>query len=117
MFTRQFSNGSVTLEGVAVARQSKVSDELTDDPGNSLNNNDSTPGYGLVNLYGEYTPQTFSNLSIQAGIENLFDKNYTDHLNGFNRVASNGVDLGERLPGPGLNAFLTLKLSFDPHTF
>ena len=110
--TRHFGNGSATIEGVLVARQSKISDELTDDPGNPNNNNDSTPGYGLINLYGQYTPASMSNLSIQAGVENLLDKEYADHLNGFNRVAGNGEDLGERLPGPGINAFVTVGVSF-----
>ena len=110
--TRQFGNGSATLEGVLVARQTKISDELTDDPNNPNNNNDSTPGYGLINLYGQYTPASMSNMSFQAGVENLLDKNYTDHLNGFNRVAGNGVDIGERLPGPGINAFVTVGVSF-----
>jgi len=54
-----------------------------------------------------------SNLTIKAGVENLLDKEYTDHLNGFNRVAGNGVDVGERLPGPGINAFITLGISFQ----
>ena len=111
--TRQFGNGSATLEGVLVARQTKISDELTDDPANPNNNNDSTPGYGLINLYGQYSPASMSNVSISAGVENLLDKDYTDHLNGFNRVAGNGVDIGERLPGPGINAFITLGISFQ----
>ena len=111
--TRDFGNGSATIEGVLVARQTKISDELTDDPNNPNNNNDSTPGYGLINLYGQYKPASMSNPTIQAGVENLLDKEYTDHLNGFNRVAGNGVDVGERLPGPGINAFITLGISFQ----
>ena len=111
--TRQFSNGSATIEGVAVARQSKVSDELTDDPTNPNNNNDATSGYGLINLYGQYTPASLSNVSIKAGVENVLDKDYTDHLNGFNRVPGNGVDRGDRLPGPGINAFITVGFKFQ----
>jgi iron complex outermembrane receptor protein len=110
--TRNFGNGSATIEGVVVARQTKISDELTDDTSNPNNNNDSTPGYGLINFYGQYTPTSMSNVSIQAGVENLLDKEYTDHLNGFNRVEGNGVDVGERLPGPGINAFVTVEISF-----
>ena len=53
-----------------------------------------------------------SNLTLQAGVENLLDKDYTDHLNGFNRVEGNGVDRGERLPGSGINAFVTVGISF-----
>ena len=110
--TRKFGNGSATIEGILVSRQTKISDELTDDPANPNNNNDATPGYGLINLYGQYTPSSLSNVSVRAGVENLLDKEYTDHLNGFNRVAGNGVDVGERLPGPGFNAFITLGVSF-----
>jgi iron complex outermembrane receptor protein len=110
--TRNFGNGSATIESVVIARQTKLSDELTNDPANPNNNNDSTPGYGLINLYGQYTPASLSNLSIQAGVENLLDKEYTDHLNGFNRVSGNGVDVGERLPGPGINAFVTVGILF-----
>ncbi len=110
--TRNFGNGSATIEGIVIAKQTKISDELTNDPANPNNNNDSTPGYGLINLYAQYTPSGMSNLSIQTGVENLLDKNYTDHLNGFNRVEGNGVDVGERLPGPGINAFVTLGISF-----
>ncbi len=111
--TRHFGNGSATIEGVLVASQTKISDELTDDPNNPNNNNDATPGYGLINLYGQYSPASMSNLTIQAGIENLLDKEYTDHLNGFNRVAGNGVDVGERLPGPGINAYFTIGIAFQ----
>ena len=60
----------------------------------------------------KYTPTSMSNLTLQAGVENLLDKDYTDHLNGFNRVEGNGVDLGERLPGSGINAFVTVGISF-----
>lgn len=110
--THHRGESSVTLEGVLVARQNKISDELTDDPANPNNNNDSTPGYGLINLYGQYTPASNPNISIQAGVENLLDKEYTDHLNGFNRASENSVNIGERLPGPGLNAFITARVSF-----
>lgn len=110
--TRNFGNGSATIEGVVVARQTKISDELTDDPTNPLNNNDSTPGYGLLNIYGDYSPTRLQGITLRAGVENLLDKDYRDHLNGFNRVPGNGEDLGERLSGPGINAFLTLNVSY-----
>ena len=80
---------------------------------NPNNNNDSTSGYGLINIYGEYNPVSMPNTSLQVGVENLLDKDYTDHLNGFNRVAGNGVDVGERLPGPGINAFVSFNILFQ----
>lgn len=110
--TRQYGNGSATIEGVLVAKQTKISDELTDNLANPNNNNASTPGYGLINLYGQYAPTSLLDLTLQAGVENLLDKDYTDHLNGFNRVPGNSVDIGERLPGQGINAFVTVGVSF-----
>ena len=67
---------------------------------------------GTVGEHANSGPSSLSNVSVRAGVENLLDKEYTDHLNGFNRVAGNGVDVGERLPGPGINAFITLGVSF-----
>ena len=80
---------------------------------NPNNNNDSTPGYGLINVFGEYNPVSMPDASLQFGVENLLDKEYTDHLNGFNRVAGNGGKVGERLPGPGINAFVSLSVVFQ----
>lgn len=38
------------------------------------------PGYGIVNLTGYWEPQKFKGLRIQAGVYNLFDKEYYDAL-------------------------------------
>ncbi|MDI1327248.1 MAG: TonB-dependent receptor [Brevundimonas sp.] len=71
--------------------------------------NDETPsgGHALVNLRGEWRPR--SGLQLEAGVENLFDRDYRAHLAGRNRVADSDVALGERLPGAGRGAFVTLK--------
>jgi len=102
-------NGRVTLsyrhdtwwiatEGVAYARQDKVSvsnDELP------------TSGYGLINLHGGLS--LGQSLSISAGVENLLDREYADHLAGTNRVTGSDVPVGVRLPGLGRSFFLALN--------
>lgn len=63
-----------------------------------------TAGYGLFNVGGRWRPA--AHLRFDFGVDNVFDKTYRDHLSGFNRVADSDVADGERLPGPGVNAFL-----------
>ncbi|HIE82716.1 MAG TPA: TonB-dependent receptor [Dehalococcoidia bacterium] len=46
---------------------------------------------------------------MNAGVENLFDKSYIDHLSGFNRVQNSAVAVGQRLPGPGRNVYMTVN--------
>jgi len=60
-----------------------------------------TPGYFLVNARLGYVP-TFCNnhLSLQAGVENIFDVDYREHL-----------DWGDVLR-PGRNVYVQLKYSF-----
>jgi len=105
------NNWSVTLEGVLVDEQDRISDTLTDDPLNINNNNDDVPGYGLVNLYADYQLPG-KDIIISGGIENLFDKDYVDALSGFNRVINSDVDIGDRLPGTGFNLFTNLSVEF-----
>lgn len=93
---------SVTLEGEFYASQSKVS---------ATNGERESAGYGLLNLYGQYT---FANpgISLSAGVENVLDKTYRPHLNGINRVARSGVAVGDRIPGDGINAFVQAEWAF-----
>ena len=71
--------------------------------------NDESPsgGYAVVNLRGAWRVRP--GLQLEAGIENLFDRDYRAHLAGRNRVADSDVAPGERLPGAGRGAFVTLK--------
>lgn len=93
---------STAIEGVFYAAQSSVS---------STNGESESPGYALLNLYGQYS---FPNqrLTISAGIENVLDKTYQPHLNGINRVVNSDVAVGERIPGDGINGFVQAKLSW-----
>lgn len=106
-------NGSVTLsysranwwaglEGVAYARQDKVSE---------TNDEEKSDSYGLLNLRGGVA--VGRNLSLAFGVENILDETYEPHLSGINRVADSDVDVGERVPGPGRNYFATIRYQYD----
>ena len=86
---------TATLETAASARQSKVS---------ATNFETTSAGYGIVNLYG--TLRLASSVQLMAGLNNLFDNDYSDHLNGYNRVRGADVPFGDRLLGLGRNAFV-----------
>ena len=100
----------LTLEQEIVARQNKVSAELTDDPASRANRFEGTPGHSLTHLYASYAPH--SALRLDLGVENLFDKRYLDPLSGFNRNHAAG-EFGQRLPGRGRNAFVRLRYRIE----
>lgn len=96
---------SMTLETVAAAKQDKVS---------SYNNEQPTDSWAIVNLAGEVQPLPW--LGLGAGVTNVFDKYYAEHLAGVNRVntsATGGtVAVGEKLPSPGRSAYAYVNLSW-----
>ncbi len=108
--THQRENWYATLEGVFVDRQDHISQTITFDPANPKNTNAETPGYILINLFGQ--ADISDSLSLSFGINNLLDKTYTDHLSGFNRNTNSDVPVGVRLPGAGRNVFARLALTF-----
>ena len=75
-----------------------------------VNRNGSTSGYGIVNLSTAW--QATPKLQLAAGVDNVFDKKYRDHLGGYNRVMDSDVAVGARLPGYGVNAFARLVYEF-----
>ncbi|WP_258405269.1 TonB-dependent receptor [Shewanella mesophila] len=96
----QRGNWLARIEGVAVSGQDKVSQTQLEQ---------TTAGYGLVNLSLAYDAD---NWLIKAGVNNLLDRDYQDHLAGYNRVANSDISIGERMPGVGLNAWLTGEYRF-----
>jgi len=87
------------LAMVNVAAQHKVSAENTEQK---------TSGYSLFHLSGQY--QLDKALTVNAGIDNLFDRRYQDHLGGYNRVRNNpDIALDERLYGVGRSAYLAIN--------
>lgn len=98
--TYERSRWSLGAETVLVADQNKVSATNSETP---------TDGHALVNLFGAF--EIANGVSISAGVTNLFDKEYRQHLAGYNRVALSDVALGERLPGAGRSAVIRLHLT------
>ncbi len=92
---------SATLETLAVADQDKVSE---------INEEVPTDGYVLLNAFGSWTIN--DSVSLSAGVENIFDQSYREHLAGYNRNAGLGIPVGDRLPGPGVGAWLRINTRF-----
>ncbi len=105
---RKNESSNLRFETVLVERQDKLARSLLDaeNLGGRLDTGD-VPGYVLFNLrYSHAWPRY--GLKLSGGVENLFDKEYEDALAGFNRVLESDVRVGERIPGPGRNAYLSL---------
>ena len=101
---------SLKLEQVRVSSQDRLSATNTSDPANPNNSFTATPGYNLSNVYLNWLVN--SSLTASFGAENLFDKQYVDHLTGFNRVINSVVPQGSRLYGQGRNFFGRLQFEW-----
>ncbi|RLQ20631.1 TonB-dependent receptor [Seongchinamella sediminis] len=91
----------IQVEGVFYSAQDDVS---------ATNREQETAGYGLMNLAASW--QLRPNLQLAAGVNNLLDREYQDHLGGYNRVRNPDIALRERLPGTGTNVFARVSYSF-----
>jgi iron complex outermembrane receptor protein len=92
----------VGLETVMMAAQHDVSSE---------NEEEETSGYTLFNLLASYSAT--QQVKLNAGINNLFDRSYQDHLAGYNRNnTATDVAVGERLYGLGRSAYVNVSLSW-----
>ncbi|MEO2268432.1 TonB-dependent receptor [Pseudoalteromonas sp. YIC-656] len=67
-----------------------------------------SPGYGVLDFTTsvDVTPS----VSIRAGIENVFDKAYSEHLSGRNRIAQVQTQVGEKLVARGRTVNLGISL-------
>lgn len=73
-----------------------------------------TPGFGVLSINGGYrpTPRT----SLTAGIDNLFDKKYAEHLSRSGEVPSlalAGYRLDTRVNEPGRTLWVKASIAFD----
>jgi iron complex outermembrane receptor protein len=100
--TYRSNNWWAAAEGVAYAHQHEVS---------KTNRETRSGGYQLLNLRAGI--ELTRNLVLNAGVDNVFDKEYADHLSGINRVSGTDVPLGERLPGYGRNYYASLQLRYN----
>lgn len=89
------------LEWVWADAQNHVSD---------VQGESASPGYGILNL--RIAKMFFKTLRLEAGVENLLDKRYADHLGGVNRVSGGDLAVGERIPSAGRFAYGSLSWEF-----
>ena len=93
---------SIGVEAVTVTAQDDVSSE---------NSESKSSGYAFFNLLGNY--QATKNLNLAAGVNNVFDREYQDHLGGYNRIKDNpDIAQGDRLPGLGRSAYVSANLNW-----
>jgi len=93
---------SVGIEAETVASQHQVSAENTEKQ---------TSGYALINLTANLQPT--DNIVLSAGVNNLFDRNYENHLGGYNRIANNpNVAQNDRIPGLDRSAYIGVNIGF-----
>lgn len=90
----------LSLEGEAVDAQDRVS---------TSNSEARTAGHVTAAVHGHWLLR--DGLRIDAGIENLFNRRYAEHLAGYNRNAASDVALGARLPGTGRSAYVRLRVA------
>lgn len=100
--TWEMPKWSVSAEAQGVASQHKVA---------ASNNEARTAGHVLVHLSGHWLVQ--EGLRLDAGIENLFDRRYVEHLAGYNRNSGSIIPVGNRLPGAGRSAFVRLRWAYN----
>jgi iron complex outermembrane receptor protein len=72
------------------ASQTRVDDDPLTGSGQDYGE---TPGYGVVDLSGSY--EILQSLSIVAGVDNLFDRAYANHLNRGNLFDPDPVRINE----------------------
>jgi len=92
----------VGFEAVTVSSQNQVSEE---------NNEQKTAGYAVFNLNGNFQPTEM--ITLTAGVNNLFDREYQNHLGGYNRISDNpDIAPMERLPGLGRSAYVGVNVNW-----
>lgn len=92
----------LAVEGFVYGAQDRVA---------AFNQETASAGYGLINLKAAW--QLREGVRIGAGIDNLADRRYVDHLTGVYRV-NGDADLawGERIPGLGRSVFARLDINW-----
>lgn len=105
-------NGQVNLSYTAedwIIRTSLVMAAKQNDV-SQTNGEQKTAGYGVVNIDAQYFVN--NDLAIRLGVDNILDKNYQNHLGGYNRVKGTDIPVLSRLPSEGVSAWAELTYSF-----
>jgi iron complex outermembrane receptor protein len=84
-----------------VARQDDVSEAFPEDE---------TPGYAVFHLFGGCEP--VKGLRLLVGIENLFDKEYSEHLTRENLFPTSDLIVGDEIPAPGRSFHAMVRYQF-----
>lgn len=102
MLTYTRTNWKLSIEAETVASQNKVSSE---------NDEQKTGAYALFNLAAGFEPS--ENITLSAGVNNLFNRNYDNHLGDYNRVSGNpDIAKGDHIPGIGRSAYLGVNYNW-----
>lgn len=101
VLTYFIDNFSANLTAIGVDSQKDVS--LT-------NGEKTTAGYGLLNVDLQY--YLTDDFTLRGGVDNLFDREYQNHLGGYNRVKGVETPVFNRLPSEGLSAWAEVTYSF-----
>ncbi|GAA5218299.1 TonB-dependent receptor [Corallincola platygyrae] len=83
---------------------------MSQDDVSETNQEQETAGYGILGAEVVFQPDTA--LALRAGVSNLFDQAYQDHLAGYNRVSGSELAVGERLPGDGRTVWCRAEYVF-----
>lgn len=97
-------------QGVQFSTQFAAQIYADQDRVSSINNETETAGYMVWDWMADYMFD--GGLTVRAGIENLFDKQYVEHLGGVNRAAGSDIAVGERLPANGRNVYVGFEVRF-----
>ena len=92
----------LALRGRFAARQSRVDDDPSSGSGRDVRQ---TPGYFVLDLTGEF--RLSENLKLNAGIKNILDKNYANHLNRSSAFNPEEIQVNE--PGRSLFVYMSGK--------
>jgi iron complex outermembrane receptor protein len=91
----------VELGACLVARQTRI---------DAAYGENATPGYAVWHLRGQWAVGRIARL--QAGIENLLDKDYHEHLTREAAVPAGGLAQGDEIPQPGRALVVSLGADF-----
>jgi iron complex outermembrane receptor protein len=85
----------IQINGRLVSEQSRISESFKETK---------TPGFGVWDLSAAY--EVYENITLKAGVENMFNQWYYEHLN--RNLKYTGM-VGERFYEPGRNFYFYLK--------
>jgi len=94
-------SGWVELGGRFVDKQDRVDESFGEDP---------TPGYSVFHLRGRLVLARY--LAIEAGVENLLDKEYHEHLTREAAMPVGDLAAGDEIPQPGRSVVVGLSFEY-----